>query len=133
MIRTFMQRKKDHDPLSSLGSHRVTQTLKLQYISMRSLIIFLLIVTRYSLYKVSCVVVYWDNVYKTVARAPTPKHETSQAARSHQLTFELFIYLLSYYLANKRSLHVRSQGLEILTLIGKKLKLPTTAITKKIA
>ena len=29
-------------------------------------------------------------------------------------------YLLSYYLANKRSLHVRSQGLEISTLIGEK-------------
>ena len=29
-------------------------------------------------------------------------------------------YLLSYYLANKRSLHIRSQGLEILTLIGEK-------------
>ena len=28
--------------------------------------------------------------------------------------------LLSYYLANKRSLHVRSQGLKILTLIGEK-------------
>ena len=28
--------------------------------------------------------------------------------------------LLSYYLANKRSLHVRSQGLEIPTLIGEK-------------
>ena len=30
--------------------------------------------------------------------------------------------LLSYYLANKRSLHVRSQSLEILTLIGDKNK-----------
>ena len=30
----------------------------------------------------------------------------------------LFGYLLSYYLVNKRSLHVRSHGLEILTLIG---------------
>jgi len=30
------------------------------------------------------------------------------------------IYLLSYYLANKQSLHVRSQGLEIPTLIGEK-------------
>jgi len=41
--------------------------------------------------------------------------------------------LLSYYLANKQSLHVRSQGLEILisTLIEKKL--PTTVITKKLA
>ena len=28
--------------------------------------------------------------------------------------------LLSYYLANKQSLHVRSQGLETLTLIGEK-------------
>ena len=28
--------------------------------------------------------------------------------------------LLSYYLANKRSLHVRSQGLEIPTLTGEK-------------
>ena len=28
-------------------------------------------------------------------------------------------YLLSYYLANKRSLHVRFEGLEILTLIKK--------------
>ena len=28
--------------------------------------------------------------------------------------------LLSYYLANKRSLHVRSQDLEILMLIGEK-------------
>ena len=44
-------------------------------------------------------------------------------------------YLLSYYLANKRSLHVRSQGLEISRLIGEKekLKLPATAIMKKIA
>ena len=33
------------------------------------------------------------------------------------------IYLLSYYLANKRSLHVRSQGLEISRLIGEKEKL----------
>ena len=44
--------------------------------------------------------------------------------------------LLSYYLANKRSLHVRSQGLEIPTLIEEKkgkLKLPTTAITKNLA
>ena len=42
-------------------------------------------------------------------------------------------HLLSYYLANKRTLHVRSQGLEIPTLIGEKkekLKLPTTTITK---
>ena len=30
--------------------------------------------------------------------------------------------LLSYYLANKKSLHVRSQGLEIPTLIGEKMK-----------
>ena len=44
-------------------------------------------------------------------------------------------YLLSYYLANKRSLRVHSQGLEIPTLIGEKkekLKLPTTVITKKL-
>ena len=35
--------------------------------------------------------------------------------------------LLFYYLANKRSLHICSQGLEIPTLIGenKKIKLPT--------
>ena len=31
-----------------------------------------------------------------------------------------FSHLLSYYLANKLSLHVRSQGIEILTLIGEK-------------
>ena len=44
------------------------------------------------------------------------------------------IYLLSYYLANKRNLHVRSQSLEISTLIKKeKLKLTTTAIMKKLA
>ena len=30
------------------------------------------------------------------------------------------IYLLSYYFTNKRSLHVRIQNLEILTLIGEK-------------
>ena len=30
------------------------------------------------------------------------------------------IYLLSYYLANKRSLYIRSQGLEIPTLIEEK-------------
>ena len=30
------------------------------------------------------------------------------------------IYLSSYYLANKRSFYVRSQGLEISTLIGEK-------------
>ena len=45
-----------------------------------------------------------------------------------------FIHLLlSYYLANKWNLHVRSQGLEIPILIEEKkekLKLPTTAITK---
>jgi len=29
-------------------------------------------------------------------------------------------HLLSYYLANKRSLHIRSQGLKIPTLIGEK-------------
>jgi hypothetical protein len=34
--------------------------------------------------------------------------------------------LLSYYLANKRSLHVHSQGLEILTLIGKNKKIKIT-------
>ena len=42
---------------------------------------------------------------------------------------------LSYYLANKQSLHVRSQGIEITTLIGEKkekLELPTIAITKKL-
>ena len=47
----------------------------------------------------------------------------------------LYAYL-SYYLANKRSLHVHSQDLEIPTLIGEKkekLKLPTTTITKKIS
>jgi len=46
--------------------------------------------------------------------------------------FKIFMIenLLSYYLANKRSLHVRSQSLKILTLIGEK-KLPTTAITIK--
>ena len=33
---------------------------------------------------------------------------------------------LSYYLANKRSLHVRSQGLEIPTLIGEKRKIKIT-------
>ena len=39
------------------------------------------------------------------------------------------VHLLSYYLANKRSFHVRSQGLEILTLIGEKIyKLSTSAI-----
>ena len=40
---------------------------------------------------------------------------------------------ISYYLANKRSLHVRSQDLKIPTLIEKrkKEKLPTTAITIK--
>ena len=32
----------------------------------------------------------------------------------------LYINILSYYLANKRSLHIRSQGLEILTLIEEK-------------
>ena len=32
----------------------------------------------------------------------------------------LYICLLSYYLANKRSLHVRSQGLEIPTLVEEK-------------
>ena len=45
--------------------------------------------------------------------------------------FELnrVIYLLSYYLANKWSFHVRSQGLEIPTLIGDKIyKLSTSAI-----
>ena len=31
-------------------------------------------------------------------------------------------HLLSYYLANKRSLHVRSQDLKIHTLIGEKYK-----------
>ena len=36
------------------------------------------------------------------------------------------LYLLSYYLANKRSLHVRSQGLEIPTLIGEKRKIKIT-------
>ena len=43
--------------------------------------------------------------------------------------------LLSYYLANKKSLLIRSQGLNIPTLIGEKekLKFSTTAITKKLA
>ena len=35
-------------------------------------------------------------------------------------------HLLSYYLANKRSFHVRSQGLEIPTLIGEKRKIKIT-------
>ena len=34
----------------------------------------------------------------------------------------IYLSILSYYLANKRSLHVRSQGLKIPTLIGEKLK-----------
>ena len=34
--------------------------------------------------------------------------------------FNQKIHLLSYYLANKRSIHIRSQSLEILTLIGEK-------------
>ena len=45
--------------------------------------------------------------------------------------------LLSYYLANKRSLYVHSQGLEIPTLIREKKekekKLPTTAIIIKFS
>ena len=40
--------------------------------------------------------------------------------------------LLSYYLANKKSLHIRSQDLEISMLIGEK-KLLTTDITIKFA
>jgi len=38
------------------------------------------------------------------------------------LVLTLYHHLLSYYLANKRSLHIRSQGLEIPTLIGEKKK-----------
>ena len=37
----------------------------------------------------------------------------------------LYAYL-SYYLVNKRSLHVRSQGLEIPTLIGENRKIQIT-------
>ena len=33
---------------------------------------------------------------------------------------EVYLNLLSYYLTNKWSLHVRSKGLEIFTLIGEK-------------
>jgi len=36
--------------------------------------------------------------------------------------FNQKIHLLSYYLANKQSLHVHSQSLKILTLIGEKYK-----------
>ena len=36
------------------------------------------------------------------------------------------INLLSYYLANKQSLHIRSQGLEIPTLIGENKKIKIT-------
>ena len=36
------------------------------------------------------------------------------------------INLLSYYLVNKQSLHVRSQGLEISTLIGENRKIKIT-------
>jgi len=45
-----------------------------------------------------------------------------------RLVFELEVtllaseHLLSYYLANKRSFHIRSQGLKIFTLIGEKYK-----------
>ena len=41
-------------------------------------------------------------------------------------------HLLSYYFSNKRSIYVRSQDLENLTLIGEK-KLPTTAIMLNIS
>ena len=54
----------------------------------------------------------------------------------NQVLFYFATHLLSYYLTNKRSLHVRSQGLEIPTLIEEKkekLKLLTNAITKKLA
>ena len=42
--------------------------------------------------------------------------------------FKIFMIenLLSYYLANKRSLHIRSQGLEIPTLIEQKEKIKIT-------
>ena len=45
----------------------------------------------------------------------TPQHQTRKSRKvvASQCT-EIF-----YYLANKRSLHARSQGLKILTLIGK--------------
>ena len=38
----------------------------------------------------------------------------------------LQIYLLSYYLAKKRSIHVHSQGIEIPTLIGENRKTKIT-------
>ena len=40
--------------------------------------------------------------------------------------FRFLQYRLSYHLANKRSIHVRSQGLEILTLIKKNRKIKIT-------
>ena len=44
----------------------------------------------------------------------------------HKLMISRLIYLLSYYLSNKWSLHVRSQDLEILTLIEKIRKIKIT-------
>ena len=43
-----------------------------------------------------------------------------------QILVLLFFHLLFYYLANKRSLHVRSQGLEIPTLLEENRKIKIT-------
>jgi hypothetical protein len=62
--------------------------------------------------------------------------------QTNDIQIDMVRNLLFYYLTNKRSLHVRSQGLEIPTLIEKNLtlikkiekeKLPTTAIIIKIS
>ena len=52
------------------------------------------------------------NQYTKQAQQRKEKSASAVLLTNHQ------IYLLFYYLANKRSLHVRSQDLEILVLIG---------------
>ena len=92
-------------------------------------------------------------IYKHIPRSKTRRNRTvhlipnrnSRLGRRHSLQYgtltsvftkkyyfkwwkyyKSWKYLLSYYLANKRSLHIRSQDLEILTLIEKNRKIKIT-------
>jgi len=62
-------------------------------------------------------------------------HKKGAGLVSHKKGAGLVSHPLSYYLANKRSLHIHSQGIKIITLIKKRkeIKLHTTAITIKFA
>ena len=72
-----------------------------------------------------------NRLFKLIIKPPTLDeliNDDLMDGCNPSFSYEYFSFLpppnlLSYYLANKRSLHVRSQGLEILTLIGEKNKI----------